>query len=158
MQRYVEITFDCLPLRSISRLDIPLDASPRYRQRCENIKSAIASHGSHNTYYVYNAHCVFHLTNVAEVGMLEFSFEGTVLTDETDQEAAHAHLQIKLERETCEWLTEPVVAWFKDTVPRAVMVEFNRYIAAGDLEQAKRRIAALQAKADQSGGYMGMYL
>ncbi len=41
---------------------------------------------------------------------------------------------------------------------RAVMVEFNRYIAAGDLEQAKRRIAALQAKADQSGGYMGMYL
>jgi len=158
MQRYVEITFDCLPLRSISRLDIPLDASPRYRQRCENIKSAIETHGSHNTYYVYNAHCVFHLTNADEVGMLEFAFEGTVLTDETDQETAHAHLQVKLERETCEWLTEPVVAWFKDTVPRAVMVEFNRYIAAGDLEQAKRRIAALQAKADQSGGYMGMYL
>ena len=31
MQRYVEIVFDCLPLRSISRLDIPIDASPRYR-------------------------------------------------------------------------------------------------------------------------------
>ncbi|HTQ40796.1 MAG TPA: hypothetical protein VMJ32_17370 [Pirellulales bacterium] len=158
MQRYVEITFDCLPLRSISRLEIPLDASPRYRQRCENIKAAMETHGSHNSYYVYNAHCVFHLTNSADEGMLEFSFEGTVLTDEADQQAAHAHLQVKLERETCEWLTEPVVAWFKDTVPRALMVEFNRYIAAGDLEQAKKRIAALQAKADQSGGYMGMYL
>ncbi|HZZ28047.1 MAG TPA: hypothetical protein VFE46_08600 [Pirellulales bacterium] len=158
MQRYVEITFDCLPLRSISRLEIPLDASPRYRQRCEHIKAAMEAHGSHNSYYLYNAHCVFHLTNSAEEGMLEFSFEGTLLTDETDQQAAHANLQVKLERETCEWLTEPIVAWFKDTVPHAVMVEFNRYIAGGDLEQAKKRIATLQAKADQSGGYMGMYL
>jgi hypothetical protein len=158
MQRYVEITFDCLPLRSISRMDIPLDASPRYRQRCENIKAAIETYGSHNTYYLYNAHCIFHLTNDADIGMMEFTFEGTIMTDATDQEAAEAHFQTKLERETCEWLTEPVVAWFKDTVPRAVIVEFNRYIAAGDLEQAKRRIAALQAKADQQGGYMGMYL
>jgi len=43
-------------------------------------------------------------------------------------------------------------------VPKAVLAEFDRYIAAGDLEQAKKRIAALQARADQSGGYMGMYL
>jgi hypothetical protein len=158
MQRYVEISFDCLPLRSISRMEVPLDASPRYRQRCENIKAAMEAYGSYNSYYLYNAHCVFHLTNSADEGMLEFSFEGTILTDGTDQTAATAHLEIKLQKETCEWLTEPVVAWFKDTVPRAVMVEFNRYIAAGDLEQAKKRIAAMQAKADQSGGYMGMYL
>src|SRR5262249_6595021 len=65
LQRYVEITFDCLPLRSISRMDIPIDASPRYRQRCENIKAAIEHHGSHNSYYLYNAQCVFHLTNDA---------------------------------------------------------------------------------------------
>jgi hypothetical protein len=158
MQRYVEITFDCLPLRSISRLDIPIDASPRYRQRCENIKAAIAHHGSHNSYYLYNAHCVFHLTNTPGEGMLEFSFEGTVLTDQMDETTVHADLQTKLEKETCDWLTEPVVAWFKDTVPRAVMAEFDRYIAAGDLEQAKKRSEAMQAKADQSGGYMGMYL
>jgi len=158
VQRYVEITFDCLPLRSISRLDIPIDASPRYRQRCENIKAAIEHHGSHNTYYLYNAQCVFHVTNSAELGMLQFTFEGTVLTDPADQQTVDADLQAKLERETCDWLTEPVVAWFKDTVPRAVMAEFDRYIAAGDLEQAKKRAAAIQAKADQSGGYMGMYL
>jgi hypothetical protein len=158
MQRYVEITFDCLPLRSISRLDIPIDASPRYRARCERLKAAIETLGSHNTYYLYNAHCIFHLTNTAELGMLEFSFEGTVITDDDDQQSIDAQLDSKLERETCDWLTEPVVAWFKETVPRAVMAEFDRYIAAGDLEQAKRRIEALQAKADQSGGYMGMYL
>jgi hypothetical protein len=158
LQRYVEITFDCLPLRSISRLDIPIDASPRYRQRCENIKAAIERHGSHNSYYLYNAQCVFHLTNDAELGMLDFRFEGTVLTDPTDQKTIYADLQTRLDRETCDWLTEPVVAWFKDTVPRAIMAEFDRYIAAGDLEQAKKRAAAIQAKADQSGGYMGMYL
>jgi hypothetical protein len=158
MRRYVEITFDCLPLRSISRLDIPIDASPRYRQRCENIKAAIEHYGSFNTYYLYNAQCVFHLTNSPEEGLLDFSFEGIIVTDEADEHAIDAHLQVKLQRETCDWLTEPVVAWFNDTVPHAVRAEFDRYIAAGDLEQAKLRAAAMQAKADQSGGYVGMYL
>jgi hypothetical protein len=67
-------------------------------------------------------------------------------------------LDVTLARETCDWLTQPVVAWFTETVSKAVMVEFNRYIAAGDLEQTKQRIAALQARADQEGGYLGMYL
>ncbi|MCC7086100.1 MAG: hypothetical protein IT427_13945 [Pirellulales bacterium] len=158
MQRFVEISFDCLPLRAISRLDVPMDASPKYRARCERIKSAIEAHGSHNTFYLYNANCVFHLTNSPEVGMLEFRFEGTVMTDQSDEKSVHAHLEVELARETCDWLTEPVVAWLKETVTRAVLVEFDRYIAAGDLEQAKRRVEAMQAQADQSGGYMGMYL
>src|SRR5216683_1835618 len=105
MPRYVEITFDCLPLRSVPRMDVPIDASPRYRQRCENIKAAIQRHGSHNTYYLYNAQCAFHLTNDDELGMLDFVFEGTVLTDDTDQKTAHADLQVSLKRETCDWLT-----------------------------------------------------
>ncbi len=158
MQRFVEITFDCLPLRTISRLDIPIDASPRYQARCERIKAAIETHGSHNTFYLYNANCIFHLTNSPDLGMLDFSFEGTVMTDQSDEKATNAHLTIELARETCDWLTEPAVAWFKETVPHAVLAEFDRYIAAGDLEQAKRRVEALQAKADQTGGYMGMYL
>ena len=41
MQRWVEVSFDCLPLRSIARLDIPIDASPKYRARCERIKAAM---------------------------------------------------------------------------------------------------------------------
>jgi hypothetical protein len=158
MSRFVEIAFDCLPLRSVTRMDIPIDASPRYRARCERIKSALERHGSHNSYYLYGANCVFHLTNQADLGTLEFSFEGTVLTDPTDREAADADLEVTLVRETCDWLTEPVVAWFRETVAQAVMVEFNRYIEAGDLAQTLKRIAALQAKADQTGGYVGMYL
>ena len=50
MDRYVEITFDCLPLRSLSRLDIPIDASPKFRAKCERIKQALETHGSLNTY------------------------------------------------------------------------------------------------------------
>ena len=158
MQRFVEISFDCLPLRTISRLDIPIDASPRYRAQCERIKAAIEQHGTHNTFYLYGANCIFHLTNYRDIGMLDFRFEGTLLTDQNDEKAVHAHLNIELARETCDWLTEPVVEWFKETVRHAVLVEFDRYIAAGDLEQAKRRIETLQSKADQSGGYLGMYL
>ena len=75
MSRWVEITFDCLPMRSVGRMDIPLDASPKFRERCERIKAALEHHGSFNTYYLYNAGCKFHLTNRDEVGMLEFRFE-----------------------------------------------------------------------------------
>jgi hypothetical protein len=158
MSRFVEIAFDCLPLRSVTRLDIPIDASPRYRARCERIKAALERHGSHNSYFLYDANCVFHLTNQADLGTLEFSFEGTLLTDPLDRETVLADLDVALVRETCDWLAEPIVAWFRETVSRAVMVEFNRYIEAGDLALTLKRIAALQAKADQTGGYVGMYL
>jgi hypothetical protein len=158
MTQYVEITFDCLPLRTVGRMDIPLDASPKFRARCERIKTALETHGSLNTYYLYNAQCTYRLTNQPELGMLQFRFEGTVLTDSTDQKTANAQLQVDLERETCEWLTEPIVAWFRDTVQHSVMVEFDRYIAAGDLQQTIERIARLQAESDSQGGFMGMYL
>lgn len=158
MNRYVEITFDCLPLRSVGRLDIPLDASPKYRHRCERILRAIETHGSHNTYYLYNARCVFHLTNHAELGTLEFLFEGTALTDASDQHTERCQLEVELVRETCDWLTEPIVGWFKETVPRSVAVEFDRYIAAGDLAQTRLRIERLQAETEGRGGFVGMYL
>ncbi|MDZ4817705.1 MAG: hypothetical protein SGJ20_01895 [Planctomycetota bacterium] len=158
MHQFVEINFDCLPLRSVGRLDIPIDASPKYRLRCERIKQQIDTHGSFNSYYLYNARCKYHLTNEPEFGMLEFEFDGTVLTDSSDTKTDQAHLEVKLLHETCDWLTEPVVAWFRDSVLHAVRVEFDRYIAAGSLEQTRQRIAALQQQADESGGYMGMYL
>ena len=140
MDRPVDISFDCLPLRSVGRLDIPLDASPVYRRGCEHIKHAIETHGSHNTYFLYNAGCTFHLTNDETVGMLQFRFEGTALTDASDQKTLSSDLEVELVRETCDWLTEPIVAWFLETVPRVVTVEFDRYIAAGDLAQAVRRV------------------
>jgi hypothetical protein len=158
MNRWVEISFDCLPLRTIGRLDVPLDASPKYQGFCERIKQAIEKHGSHNTYYLHNATCIYHLVNHAESGLLEFRFEGVALTDSTDERTDTCDLQVDLVRETCDWLTEPAVAWFAETVPHSLRVEFDRYIEAGDLQQAKERIEKIQAASDDAGGFVGMYL
>ena len=158
MNRWVDVTFDCLPLRSVGRLDIPIDASPKFRARCERIKSAIENHGSHNSFYLHNARCIFHLTNDDEVGMLEFRFEGTVLTDAEDKVCDRCDLQVDLVCETCDWLAEPAVKWFADTVQHTVAVEFNRFIDAGDLDQAKQRVEQIQTASDEAGGYLGMYL
>jgi hypothetical protein len=158
MNRWVHITFDCLPLRIVGRLDVPIDASPVFRAQCERIKAAIEKHGSFNTYYLYHARCIFHLVNRDDAGMIEFQFEGTVFTDSSDTRTERADLTVELVRETCDWLTEPVVKWFDTTVVRAVCAEFDRFIEAGDLERAKHRMEELRAQADQSGGYMGMYL
>ncbi len=156
--RFVEISFDCLPLRAIERTDIPIDASPAFRARCERILQAIAKHGSLNTYYLYNASCAFHLTNQREIGTIEFLFEGTALTDDSDRHTAGCDLQVTLKRETCDWLTEPVVHWFTESVPMAVQVEFDRYIAAGDLAQTLARLTRIQSESDDHGGFVGMYL
>ncbi|MEX2027337.1 MAG: hypothetical protein WEH44_08545 [Pirellulaceae bacterium] len=158
MTQWVEIVFDCLPLRSIGRLDIPIDASPKFRQRCERIKQAMEKHGSHNSYFLYGASCKFHLTNKPDHGTVEFRFEGTVLTDASDLTTQTADLEVELVRETCDWLTAPVVAWFAQSVSEAVKIEFDRYIEAGDLTRAKERAARMQAEMEKSGGYVGMYL
>lgn len=158
MNQWVDIAFDCLPLRSVTRLDIPLDASPKFRARCERIKQAIETHGMHNTYFLHNASCAFHLTNDPNIGLVRFLFEGTVFTDSADTRAEHAHLSVDFDGETCEWLTPTDVDFLSRSVTPAVLVEFNRYIAAGDLEQTKKRLALLQAQTEQSGGYVGMYL
>ena len=159
MTNWVEISFDCLPLRSIGRLDVPLDASPKYRERCQRVKTALAKHGSHNSYFLFNATCTYHLTNQTDHGTIQFRFEGTVLTDAEDRQAQSCDLpHVEMAGESCDWLTEPVVQWFADTVSHSVLVEFNRYIEAGDLKQAKQRLDKIDAASDQAGGYLGMYL
>jgi hypothetical protein len=65
---------------------------------------------------------------------------------------------VTLVRETCDWLTEAIVAWFKTCVEHAAAVEFDRYIAAGDLDRTIERIEMIQTQTDQQGGYVGMYL
>ena len=158
MKQWVEIAFDCLPLRSISRLDIPIDASPKFRQRCQDIKDAMEKHGTHNSYYLYNAECTFHVTNHPDEGMIQFRFEGTLLTNPDDAKSESCDLKVEIVRETCDWLTEPVVKWFYDTVQHAVLAEFDRYIEAGDLEQTKKRLEKIREESDESGGFLGMYL
>ena len=112
----------------------------------------------HNSYYLYNAQVVFRLTNAEEVGMLQFRFEGTVLTDAADAKSLRTDLQVDLLRETCDWLSEPIVQWFRETVSRTVAVEFDRYIAAGDLEKTRRRLEEIESQSDDQDGFMGMYL
>lgn len=81
--QWVEIEFDCLPLRSVTRLDVPVDASPVYEQFVLRVKEAMAQHGSHNTYYLHRGRCSYHLTNDPGCGRVSFKFEGTVMKPET---------------------------------------------------------------------------
>jgi hypothetical protein len=154
MDPAVDIAFDCLPLRSVGRVDIPLDASPAFRARLEHLKRAIDTHGSENAYFLYNSRCIYRLANSDIEGMLRFSFAGTVLTDRSDAKADRADLDIDLVSETCGGLPAVVVDWFCGAVERAVLVEFDRFIAAGHL--AKRvdeleRLTQLANLADFAG-------
>ena len=90
--------------------------------------------------------------------MIQFRFEGTVMTDQEDRRTVRCDVDAELALEACDWLTEPVVQWLRETVIQSVSVEFDRYIEAGDLEQAKQRIEKLQAASDQADGFLGMYL
>jgi len=148
MDPIVDIAFDCLPLRSIGRVDIPIDASPAYRRRCERLQQAIDAHGTENAYYLYNARCVYRLANSEVDGMLRFSFEGTVLTDSSDCKAESANLTIELAGETCGCVPSEVEAWFRGAVERAVLIEFDRFIAAGRLAQRLDELAEMQSLAD----------
>ena len=156
--KWVEIEFDCLPLRSVTRLDVPVDASPAYEQFVLRVKQAMNKHGSHNTYYLHRGTCTYHLTNDSEIGAVAFRFEGTVMTGEKDRRTKAVDISVKLEGETCAWLSEPIVGFLSESVQHALIVEFDRYIEAGDLDKAEQRIKAVQAQSDAAEGYVGMYL
>ena len=75
LQPCVAIAFDCTPLRGVSRLDIPIDASPVFRARLERLQRAVAVHGTRNTYYLTNAACTFRFTNDPAIGWVRFAVE-----------------------------------------------------------------------------------
>lgn len=156
--RWVEFEFECLPLRGVSRLDVPLDASPAYERFVLDVKAAVAKHGGHNAYYLHRAKCKFHLTNDPKKGRVEFDVRGVVLTDTSDTRTRGVDLTITLNQETCHWLNENAVEFLVESVKHAVAVEFDRYIRAGDLDLAKNRLAAIEAQVEQAGGYQAMYL
>jgi hypothetical protein len=158
MSQSVEISFDCIPLRSVARFDIAVDATPEQKAFEERIRSAVKRHGQYNTFYLCNAKCVFHLTNHSQLGMLKFDFEGTAMTDEEDRKTIACDLSVELDQEVCDWLTAPIVEWFKETVAEAVKVEFDRYIEAGGLQKTIERIERLQAESAAHGGFLGMGL
>ncbi len=101
---------------------------------------------------------MYHLTNHEQIGVLEFRFEGTVLTDAEDMKTRHCDLEVELAGEVCPWLVASVTDWFADSVREAVKVEFDQFISAGDLEKTVRRLEELQAASDAQGGFLGIGL
>lgn len=154
----VAITFDCFPLRTVQGMPVPREASPGYRARLERMHRAAARHGTRNAYYLTGGTCTFQFTNDPHAGWVRFAFEGTVLTDDSDCRCVGGDLDVRLDKETCDWLTQPAVQWLADCVRHAVETEFDRYIAAGDLARANERLAREQAAYDASGGFLGMNL
>lgn len=147
-----------MPLRSVPRVDVPLDASPKLAAKILRVKAALEKHGSLNSYYLHNAKCIYHLTNDPQQGMMEFEFEGVVLTDERDMQARSCDLLVALKRETCSWLNQSIVDWLGETVRRNVLIDFNRFISQGDLSKTLERIEQTQHASDEAGGFVGMYL
>ena len=80
------------------------------------------------------------------------------VTDDVDAHTVGSDLEITLETETCDWLTQPAVEWLRLSVKHAVETEFDRFIAAGDLSRALDRLAREQAAIDAGGGFLGMNL
>ena len=80
------------------------------------------------------------------------------MTDEKDLASRNCELNVELESETCSWLNQAIVDWLAETVQRAVLSEFDRYIQAGDLSRTLNRMEEIQKAAEDSGGYVGMYL
>ena len=155
MEPNVDIAFDCLPLRSVGRVDVPLDASPAFRARGRQLQHAIDKHGTAGAYFLYNTHCVFRLANSDVDNMLRFTFDGTVLTDRSDCKADRADLTIELAAETCGPLPAEVLAWFRRILERAVLIEFDRFIAGGRLADRVTELGQVERLADVSG-FAGM--
>ena len=80
------------------------------------------------------------------------------MTDSSDRTTKAVDISTKLASETCAWLSEPIVGFLAESVQHALLIEFNRYIEAGDLEKTEQRIKAVQEQSDASDGYVGMYL
>jgi hypothetical protein len=158
MIRWVDITFQCLPLRSIGCFAPPVDATDELAATYAKLRAAVQKHGLHNTYYLHAGKCVFHLTNHEQIGVLEFHFAGTILTDAEDMHTLRSDMEVELTGESCDWLVKAVVEWFTETVREAVKIEFDRFIAAGDLRKTIERLKALQEASNAQGGFLGAWL
>jgi hypothetical protein len=157
MEPLVDIAFDCLPLRSVGRLDVPLDASPVYQSRYENLVAALEKYGPERTYFLYDARCVFHLANSEVENMLRFEFEGIVRTDASDLLTESADLRVTLTSDTCGGVPHEVLTWFQARVEKAVAIEFDRFIAAGQLNQRSTSLGQVERLSDLAG-FSGMNL
>lgn len=147
----VDIAFDCVPLRSVGRLDIPLDASESFRRRAEQMQRAIQTYGAERTYFLYNARCLFRFANSEVEGACRFEFEGIARTDAGDRTCEEVTLNVTLVSETCGGVPTAVLDWLTVQVHRAVTIEFNRFIAAGQLASRREELGEIGELANLSG-------
>jgi hypothetical protein len=157
MDPVVDIEFDCLPLRLVGRIDVPLDASPAFRARCEHLKRSVDAYAGGNAYFIYNTQCIFRLANSEIANMLRFTFDGTVLTDLSDCKAERADLVVELAAETCGGVPPAVQAWFNGVITQSVLIEFDRFIAAGHLATTVANLGNVESVGSISG-FAGMNL
>jgi hypothetical protein len=155
MQSVVDIAFDCLPLRSVARVDVPIDASPAFRARCQRLKQAIEAHGGENAYFLFNTRCTYRLANSDIDNMLRFSFDGTLLTDRSDGKSDRADLNVILVAETCGGVPAAALDWLRGVIERAVLIEFDRFIDAGRLAERVHQLGTVDSIADVAG-FAGM--
>lgn len=153
----VDIAFDCLPLRSIGRIDVPIDASPVYRARQEKLQQALEEHGPRQTYFLYNTRCIFRFANSEIDGMARFEFDGIVHTDAGDLLTDFVDLDVRLVSETCEGIPPEVDDWLKQRVCKAVAIEFDRFIAVGSLSARAEELGQIEKLSDL-GGFAGMHV
>lgn len=148
MDPVVEITFDCLPLRSVARLDPPLDASADLQQRHATLVQALETYGRERVYYLYNARCVFRLANSEIEGMIRYEFDGIVRTDAGDALTEEVDLRVKCAGETCGGIPDGADAWLQQRVRRAVAIEFDRFIQAGQLAERTAALGQIERLSD----------
>jgi hypothetical protein len=158
MSDSVAIGFECLPLRSIVRWDSPWDASIQQRMLWSRIRNAVLLHGELNSYYLFDGACRFQLTNDPDIGLLRFAFEGTILTDAEDLRTRATFLSVELASHACDWLTGSALRWLEESVKWAVRVEFDEYLASGDLRRTAERLERLEAEQIANQGYLCMGL
>lgn len=147
----IDVEFDCIPLRTVGRLDVPLDASDAQRRRASHMQTAINAYGVERTYFLQNARCVFRFANSDVEGICRFDFEGVVRTDAGDRKCEDADLEVTLVSETCGGVPASIEAWLVERVRHAVIVEFDRFIAAGQLHASSGEAIHAVPAADLDG-------
>jgi hypothetical protein len=151
----VTIVFECLPFRLVGHTGMPLDASDEQQALWRRFRAAMAKHGTANTYFLYNADCIFKLSNGPD-GFVRFVFEATVKTDEKDERPIDIDLACRLAESDFERISPEVQNFVREAVRRAVLAEFQLFIDAGNLKRALAQREHILREWDRTRGFIGM--
>ena len=72
-------------------------------------------------------------------------------TDAGDRKCQETMLEVRLASETCGGIPQAVEAWLADRVQQAVRIEFDWFIAAGQLAERSGQFGSLTSLAQLGG-------